>query len=235
MLNDYAMDIINDFEDLVNKLSICGKVSAKGTKGRIITVSNDTTTDKDVLGSWRRSVHEFVGNRTDGSWRSERGSTRMKHSENCRHCRKKLGFYQSYNCECYADMGLRNLGCNCHYGISSKKGYGWCEAESDDYTCRPFYIRLFNVVFVYRTGSNLMPKLPLFQRVRNETNHLFKLARLLLLANTFCTPTKHSELGCVFANCKLPRDILYMIILMSFHGNKKVRDKFKLMLKRKSE
>lgn len=217
--------------DLMNKLSIFGIVSKKGS---VITIVNNISINKDELGQWRKSVHEFIGNNTDGSWRSERKSIRMIHSDICRHCKKKFGHYQSYDCKCYPDMGWPNLGCNCYYGYNSRKGYGWCEINDDTFTCRPFYIRLFNAVLVYQTNTNVCLKLPLFQKVRNEKNHLFKIAKLLLLANTFCTFDKHSEKNCIFAIYKLPRDILYKIILMSFNNdkNKKIQRQFNLKIKR---
>ena len=161
---------ITDFLDLCQQLSSFGTVTIKGS---IITVTNDKLYDKsydesykDILGSWRKSVHAFIGNMTDGSWISERRSTRMIKSDNCRHCRKKLGKYQDADCKCHPDMGFPDLGCNCYYGFNSKKGYGPCESESENYTCRQFYIRVFNAVYVYKTNSTV-PKLPLHQRLRN--------------------------------------------------------------------
>lgn len=223
---------ITDSSNLCQQLANFGTVTIKGS---IITVTNDKLYDKsykDILGSWRKSVHAFIGNMTDGSWISERRSTRMIAGDTCRHCRKELGKYQDADCKCYPNMGFPDLGCNCYYGFNSKKGHGYCEANSENYTCRPFYIRVFNAVYVYKTNSTV-PKLPLHQRVRNETNHLFKIAHVLLLANTFCTIDKHTNSGCVFATVKLQKEILYRIISLSFKGDKKVRDKFKWMLKRR--
>lgn len=225
------IDKITESADIVQHLSNFGSVIVKG---HVITVSNDKAYDKDILGSWRRAVHDFIGKRTDGAWRSERGSTRMKRSDNCRYCRKKLGIRQPRNCNCYNERYSPSH-CDCPYGYGSNKGYGYCDSEkSKNCMCQPFYIRLFNIVLVYKTCFNVVLGLPLYQKVRNETNHLFRMAHLLLLANRFCTPDKHSDPGCLFATIKLQRDVLYRIIYLSFNGNKKVQAKFKWMLKRKS-
>lgn len=193
--------------------------------GSVVIIINTNTTDEIILGPWRKSIHKFVSNNI--GWRSERGSKAMRRIEKCRYCQTELIDYQRYDCICkWFDE------CDCTFGRGSKKGYGTCPNRRQNMYCKAIYERIYNAVLIYETTNTTNYLLTFKEKLRNETQHLFRLAHVLLLANKYCTIDKHSDDNCVFATIKLPREILYRIIFFSFNGNKKVKEKFNWLLKR---
>lgn len=200
--------------DLPEKLKKFGSVSV--TNG-VITVVTKTVRDDDELQSWRKTVHEFVRETTEGMWQSERGSKAWTKGTSCRFCQEEIR-YQFGQCDhCCMEC------CDCLRGFRSQPGYKECLRRYSDRQCKPRFYRVYNAVFVYISDSKTIPKMSRKERRRNQRNQLFRSAQPLLLANTFYGPNRPGNPECPFGTRRLQWDIVYKILLVSFGGKHKRR------------
>jgi len=192
--------LLDDFAKIESALTNIGERNTRNSrlKGRTYNPSHITVeskiSDELELKIWRAKIHKCVDNT---SYLSIRRAGTYVPTDYCRYCKKNISFMEQCYC-CCRDC------CNCSQGFNFKPICSSNHAE-----CKPKYKPVYNAVLIF--PSECLPNVRILRYERLKINYkLLRLAaHILLLANTF--PRNES----IFAIHRLPKDILYKIIMMA--------------------